>query len=117
MLSRAVVVFLVFGFFGGPKLGIYMYRDASTKTLFEIRAARNTFELSFFLFPLLLDIAYVVVVAAVVGPPLFPRLDVLFKTLDVALQPLDGGLERLNRVRRISWMFDAVCFAQHLLEG
>jgi hypothetical protein len=49
MLSRAVVVFLVFGFFGGPKLGIYMYRDASTKTLFEIRAAQNTFELSFFL--------------------------------------------------------------------
>jgi hypothetical protein len=44
-----VMAFLVFGFFGGPKLGIYMYRDASTKTLFEIRAAQNTFGLSFFL--------------------------------------------------------------------
>ena len=58
MLFAAVVVFLVFGFFWGPKLGIYMYRDASTKRSWRFAPRKHIRIVSF---PLLFDIAYVVV--------------------------------------------------------
>jgi hypothetical protein len=72
----------------------------------KIRAAQHTFELSSSFFPLLFRYRVVVIVFAAVGwsTRLFPRLDILLQTLDVALQPLDGGLKRLyyHRVSCIS---------------
>jgi hypothetical protein len=84
------VVFLVFGFFFGPKLGIYKCTVMLQHRRSSRFAPRNirTFGLSSS-FPLFSKSCCCV-------RPLFPRLDILFKTLDVALQPLDGRLERLN---------------------
>ena len=83
----------------GAEAGYIYVQGCKHQTLLEIRAAQTH---SNCLLPTV--VRYRVRCRrcrAVVGPPLFPRLDILFKTLDVALEPLDGGLESLESLRKL----------------
>jgi hypothetical protein len=90
-----------------------MYRDASTKRSSRF-APRTHIRIIFFL-PTAVSISRRRHCRCCLVRSLLPRLDILLQALDVAFQPLDGGLKRLHIIVLVgsSMCFNAcaICFA------